>query len=95
MPSPGIKDGASSRVGKQRGIAVMLKSSYPAEALCVQDILKICCRSDAGEKDTLNLGRGNAELILWRSTVLQNPGRNLHTRRVNKENKAHFTVRTT
>lgn len=49
-----LRDGASSRVGKQRGVAVLLKSCYPAEALCIQDILRFCCRSDSGEKDVLN-----------------------------------------
>lgn len=53
MACPGVA-GASSRVGKQRGDAVMLKSCYPAEALSVQDSLRFCCRCDSGEKDMLN-----------------------------------------
>lgn len=49
----GFRDGASSRVDRQRG-AVMPKSCYPAEALCIQDILRFCCKSDSGEKVVLN-----------------------------------------
>lgn len=38
------RDGASSRVAKQGEVAVMLKVCYPAEALCIQEILRFCCR---------------------------------------------------
>lgn len=49
-----FRDGASRRMGKERGVAVMLKSCSPAEALSIQDILRFCCRSDSGKKDLLN-----------------------------------------
>lgn len=89
------RDGASSRVAKQRGVAVMLKG----EALCIQEILRCYCRTDFGEEDILNWGRENAGLS-WRqttwSTVLQTPVGNPDTNGVKEESMMqHFPVRTT
>lgn len=45
------RDGASSKVAKQRGVAVMPKACYPARTVRVQEILRFCCRTDFGEGD--------------------------------------------